>query len=85
MKQLTLLFLLLPTLLLSQVSSWRSGATTAPQQSNVQPNREYSQPNRNNETSRWRSTPQYRENPNTPYFRNRENWVGGMYPWFNGF
>ena len=88
MKKLVLLFLLLPTLLFGQVSSWRSGATTASQQRsevNTPSNREYSQPNRNDNVSRWRSTPQYRENLNTPYFRNRENWVGGMYPWFNGF
>ena len=85
MKQILLFFLLLPTLLLAQTSSWRSGATTAPRQSSVQPNREYSQPNRNYETSRWRNEPQQRAYPNTPYYRNREVWVGGLYPWYNGY
>ena len=85
MKKLILLFSLLPTLLLSQVSSWRSGATTAPQQSNTQPNREYSQPNRNNETSRWRNESQQRVYPSTPYYRNRQVRIGGMYPYYDGF
>ena len=73
------------TLLLSQVSSWRSGATTAPRQSSVQSNIESSQPNRSYETSRWRNESQQRVYPNTPYYRNRNIWVGGMYPWYNGF
>jgi len=82
MKQLLLFFLLLPTLLLGQTSSWRSGATAAPQQRssiNIPSNREYSQPNRNYETSRWRNESQQRVYPNTPYYRNRDIWVGGTY------
>ena len=85
MKQILLFFFLLPTLLLGQTSSWRSGATTAPRQSSVQSNIESSQPNRSYETSRWRNESQQRVYPNTPYYRNRNIWVGGMYPWYNGF
>jgi hypothetical protein len=52
MKKLLLFILLIPTLALSQVSSWRGGASSAPRASS--PSMQYSTPQRN-DVSRWRN------------------------------
>ena len=52
MKKLLLFMLLIPTLALSQVSSWRGGASSAPRASS--PSMQYSTPQRN-DVSRWRN------------------------------
>jgi hypothetical protein len=54
MKKLLLFMLLIPTLALSQVSSWRGGASSVPRASS--PSMQYSTPQRN-DVSRWRSEP----------------------------
>lgn len=81
MKKILFILLLFPIFLFSQVSSWRSGGSMGG--GSVGSNRMVSPPQQN--YSNWRNT-----TPNTPYYNrnvivNRPIWVGGMYPWFNGF
>jgi hypothetical protein len=80
MKQL-LFLLLLPTLMFGQVSSWRSGGTTAPRQSTGG----YSQPNMGG--SSFRNQPRYNNNYTNRYYGNPYygGYYGGLYPWYNGF
>jgi hypothetical protein len=54
MKNLLFLLVFIPTLVFSQVSSWRGGASSAPRASS--PSIQYSTPQRN-DVSRWRSEP----------------------------
>lgn len=85
MKNLLFILLLLPNLVFSQVSSWRSGGLSSP---SVGSGARMMTPPPQQNYSQWR-TP--RQTPNTPYYNNRPIfvdrpvWVGGMYPWFNGF
>lgn len=68
----------------AQVSSWRNGGLNSPMGGG--PNR--MMPPSGQNYSQWRNS---RPTPNTPYYNNRPMvinrpvWVGGMYPWYNGF
>lgn len=79
---ITLLVLFLSSPLKSQVSSWRSGGLNPSMGGGS--GRIMSPPPSSQNYSQWRR-------PNTPYYNNKPViinqpvWVGGMYPWFNGF
>ena len=77
MKNLLFLLLLLPTVIFSQVSSWRNGGgmgggrpTPPPMMQNY---------------SAWRNQAPNNVYGNRPMVRNRPVYVGGMYPYYNGF
>lgn len=79
-----LLFFITYYAALSQVSSWRSGSLNSSVgrgTSQMAPQQQYQQ-----NYSQWRN-----QRPNNPYYNNRPVvinrplWVGGVYPWFDGF
>lgn len=81
-----LLFLINHYAAFSQVSSWRSGSLNSSSSVGRGTSQMVSPQQHQQNYSQWRN-----QRPNNPYYNNRPVvvnrpiWVGGMYPWFNGF